>query len=955
MSSTLSGSERDRATVVRLLRETIVQLCRANAPFGGGRVEIDGIICITGSGSGQQLVVKVHEILHDAVDQTSAPPHPGLFDRDRYLPSVDHTSATAAADVGVEAKRRRLDVMSAFESLPMLPLAAPSALRPHQSALYDYLSRFGFSSSQRLGGDFDSRFGVKDLSLKTGVTTSTAVSGRRDTVDSAVDSRSSPARRPASPLDSTGSTSDRQMLASRQQRSAMPLYAERWSPSRPIPAIPQCFVCGYRFSSAEALGEHNETVHSIFTCLCCFKTFTSRSNLERHSRLHTGHRPYSCPVCGKTFSRKDHLSNHATKHAYKCGTCTRRCSDQSALAEHYRIEHPGLALAAVCAYCNKGFSSVELYEEHVKVHPQFHVTAGGTGEPSGDQAATPAPVVRHQCQMCGFEAMDRVCLVQHQQLMHYTPMSLLRDAYNNSPTALQRLDRQSYRCVVCGFTTSTLLSLRQHEAVHVYDMSTQAHASYNQSARRSPTSDSRDKELVHADGYGCRHCGQQFDTYASLCQHIQELAACTPGDETLLVGSQHRDKRKQKQPKPVMAAEAEDNEDEEVNVVSPVSTDDKKTEDRVAERQSSDVGHSSDDVVLCSPTNDGAREIRMEPIRSIMNRSSVQQSKVRERMASGSPSPPLLEHLHDERITRPEIPGSTDVTPPQLIKRRNSCGGGEVFSSSLRDLSNNNVTDLTSENSPSCHSSLDDLAVHNNNNNDDSKEGNGASIKCENPWMSSSLSEQTRCIVCGSECSDFAEMEAHCLSEHSRSPCMYCPKTFAQKANRDRHMCLHTGDRPYGCPECGERFSRGDKLKMHRVRTHGVLYPLYGSRGSQRDRDGAASFRNHSSSQSPMTFECSDVDVASSSATLSAAVFNGSVASHDDDSPPVTDSDLHGSTSVLSGGEWIDLRISMCRESTKLQSALASIASAGQPVETFPKQELTDEEVGSEQPVHGSM
>ena len=895
-----ASGDRDGPTVVRLLRETIIQLCRANAPFGTGRVEIDGIICITGPGSGQQIVVKVHEVLDD---QSAGPPYPGgVFDRDRYLPPVEHTSTAPAADVGVDVKRRRLDVTSAFNGLPLLPLPA-SSLRPHQSALYDYLSRFGLSRVS--AADFDGRFGVKDLSLK-----SATVVGRRDTADSVSDGRTTPVRRPASPVYGAGDSFERQMPA--PARQPRPPYAERWSPSQPIPAIPQCFVCGYRFGSAEALGEHNESVHSIFTCLCCFKTFTSRSNLERHSRLHTGHRPYACQVCGKTFSRKDHLSNHATKHAYKCGTCTRRCSDQSALAEHYRAEHPGTPLAAVCAYCNKGFGSVELYEEHVKVHPQFHVSAG---EPTGDQTqVAPPPPVRHRCQMCGFEAMDRVCLVQHQQLMHYTPMALLRDAYDSSPMSLQRLDQQSYRCLVCGFTANSLLALRQHEASHVFDVSSQPLASYDQCPRRSPPGDSRDRQLIGTDGYVCRQCGRQFDTYSSLCQHIQELSSCAPGEDAL-VGSQHRDKRKQKQPKPVMAAEAED-EDEEVNVVSPVPGDEKTGLIAVDSQVSRvDVAHGYE-----SPAN----EIRMEPIRSIMNRSSMQVAKV---PAVSSPSPPPLAQLRDD----PES-GSAHAAPPRLIKRE-PVGGADDWSSSLRgDASNHSVADLASESSPSRHDgSLDDLVVNNNNN--EGKEGDRVSSRCEyqSPPPSSSTVEQTRCVVCGAECADFAEMEAHCQAEHSRSPCMYCPKTFAQKANRDRHMCLHTGDRPYGCPECGERFSRGDKLKMHRVRTHGVLYPLYGSRGGQRDRDGAAS----STSQSPMMSNC--VDGGATSTTI-----NGSAAAGQEvDSPPIADSELNlqGSATVMSGGEWIDLRVSMCRESRKLQSALSGLRSTDQtPLGTFPKQ-----------------
>jgi len=172
------SSASDRATVVRLLRETIVQLCRANAPFGGGRVEVDGIICITGPGSGQQLVVKVHEILHDAVDQTGPAHHPpppgGMLDpRDpRYLTGVDPHHP---GDAVVEAKRRRVDAAAALDILPVLPLpSAASSLRPHQSALYDYLSRFGLGRVSAASSDLaiDSRFGgggVKDLSLKTSV------------------------------------------------------------------------------------------------------------------------------------------------------------------------------------------------------------------------------------------------------------------------------------------------------------------------------------------------------------------------------------------------------------------------------------------------------------------------------------------------------------------------------------------------------------------------------------------------------------------------------------------------------------------------------------------------------------------------------------------------------------------------------------------------------------------
>jgi len=75
-----------------------------------------------------------------------------------------------------------------------------------------------------------------------------------------------------------------------------------------------------------------------------------------------------------------------------------------------------------------------------------------------------------------------------------------------------------------------------------------------------------------------------------------------------------------------------------------------------------------------------------------------------------------------------------------------------------------------------------------------------------------------------------------------------------------------------------------------------------------------------------------------------AAVINGAgVGGPAVDSPP---SNLHGSATVMSGGEWIDLRVSMCRDSTKLQSALlAGITAADQTLGTFPKREVTDDEL----------
>ncbi|XP_058056468.1 gastrula zinc finger protein XlCGF57.1-like [Anopheles bellator] len=131
-----------------------------------------------------------------------------------------------------------------------------------------------------------------------------------------------------------------------------------------------CSFCSYKTSIRLSLISHIREMHSItrpYICIQCSKGFVRRSDLKKHTFVHTGVRPYGCPDCGKTFSRNTNLTKHMRIHSglkqHSCTVCPRSFANKGDLVRHQKT-HLEQNPQFTCGRCGNVYTRKDKLQNH---------------------------------------------------------------------------------------------------------------------------------------------------------------------------------------------------------------------------------------------------------------------------------------------------------------------------------------------------------------------------------------------------------------------------------------------------------------------------------------------------------------------------------------------------------------------------------------------------------------
>ncbi|CAL4101075.1 unnamed protein product [Meganyctiphanes norvegica] len=271
----------------------------------------------------------------------------------------------------------------------------------------------------------------------------------------------------------------------------------------------QCTYCEKSYSHKTALKDH-QRIHTdgkLYQCKNCEKFFALKSSLIQHEKIHSGDKPYQCSQCEKSFTQNGTLVQHMKTHTgvkpYHCNQCEKCFARKSQLVNHHRL-HTG-EKPYQCSHCDKYFS----HSSGLVVHERTH-----TGEKP------------YQCTHCDKCFTDKGSLVKHQRTHTGEKpyqCSHCDKCFTQKPDMLrhQRIHtgEKPYQCSDCDKSFTCKTQLVEHRKVHIKGKPHQCSMCEKCFAHKSQLVKHCDRMHTGEKNHQCSQCDQWFAEKWQITKH----------------------------------------------------------------------------------------------------------------------------------------------------------------------------------------------------------------------------------------------------------------------------------------------------------------------------------------------------------------------------------------------------------------------------------------------------